>query len=139
MTSTGTSTSTSNAPTTIVRIRREYGQIIQDCDVYIGRRIFRGGWNLPESKWHNPFHRRGTSIEAHQQAFEAYDNYIRNLRPDLLRSLEELRGKRLGCWCKNSDSNNPQEQAIRCHGEVLLQLLREKDEGTLHIPSEPSR
>lgn len=121
-------------PTTVVRLRRINGVVVQDCDVYIGRKIFRGGWNLPQSKWHNPFPRTSNSLTAHRDATEAYDAYIRSSRPDLLASLEELRGKRLGCWCKNSESDDPDEQAIRCHGEVLVQLLNEKDAGLLNIP-----
>jgi len=39
----------------LVRIRRNKSKIIQDCDIYIGREVYRGGWNLPRSKWANPF------------------------------------------------------------------------------------
>lgn len=92
--------------TTVVKIQRKNGEIIQDCDVYIGRTCTRGGWDLPQSKWHNPFKGPG--------AVELYEQYI--LASPLINEIEELRGKRLGCWCK------PQP----CHGDVLVKILRER-------------
>ena len=41
--------------TSVVKLSRVNGKVIQDCDVYIGRACFRGGWNLPASKWANPY------------------------------------------------------------------------------------
>lgn len=41
--------------TSVVRLRRQGGKIVQGADVYIGRRLTMGGWNLPQSKWANPF------------------------------------------------------------------------------------
>jgi hypothetical protein len=46
--------------TTVVHMKRAGGKVVQDCDVYIGRRMTMGGWNLPQSKWHNPFTIAGT-------------------------------------------------------------------------------
>lgn len=46
---------TDSKPPTVVHLKREKGKIVVDCDVYIGRRIKRGGWDLPQSKWANPF------------------------------------------------------------------------------------
>jgi hypothetical protein len=34
-------------------------------------------------------------------------------QPELMSSLEELRSKRLGCWCAPK----------ACHGDVLIELL----------------
>ena len=39
----------------VVRIGRRGGKVLQDCDIYIGRAVQRGGWNLEASKWANPF------------------------------------------------------------------------------------
>lgn len=39
--------------TTVVRLRRSKGQVVQDCTLYIGRACYRGGWTLPQSKWYN--------------------------------------------------------------------------------------
>jgi hypothetical protein len=71
-------------------------------DVFIGR----------PSKWGNPFEigKDGTRTEVIQK----YENYLLS-NPELLKDLEELRGKVLGCWCKPS----------ACHGDVLVKLLNE--------------
>lgn len=78
-------------------------------DIYIGR----------PSKWGNPFsHKPNTLAEikvaSREEAIEKYREWIKS-QPELLASLEELRGKILGCWCK------PQA----CHGDILLELLGE--------------
>jgi hypothetical protein len=55
-------------PTEVVKLRRSGGQLVQGCDVYIGRAINQGGWNLPCSKWHNPFRRTNDTFEAKKEA-----------------------------------------------------------------------
>ena len=89
-------------PTTVVNIRDG-----QPYDVFIGR----------PSKWGNPFkiNRDGTREEV----IEKYRRYILR-QPALLHDLPELRGKRLGCYCK----------PLPCHGDVLVGLVREIDEKT---------
>lgn len=64
------------------------------------------------SKWGNPFQigRDG----SREQVITIYEIHLRR-RPDLLASLPELAGKRLGCHCKPE----------ACHGDVLVRLLRE--------------
>lgn len=71
-------------------------------DVYIGR----------PSKWGNPFTigKDGTR----QEVIEKYRDWIKT-QQHLLDSLEELRGKVLGCWCSPK----------ACHGDVLTELLEE--------------
>lgn len=80
--------------TRVVNLRRE------ECDVRIDR----------PSKWGNPF--RITKYVSREKAIEMYESYIHS-RPDLMGSLEELRGKRLGCWCKprpcHGDKNTTRE------------------------------
>lgn len=97
-------------PTRVVRLRRRAGEVIQDCDVYIGRECQQGGWNLMESKWVNPFtiKREGSA----KKAIEKYASYL-NEKPELLAALPELRGKTLGCWCAPSP----------CHGDILARLV----------------
>lgn len=67
--------------------------------VYIGR----------PSKWGNPFviGKHGTRAEV----IAKYRSYILSV-PNLRRSLGELRGKDLVCWC------SPEA----CHGDVLIEL-----------------
>lgn len=82
--------------TTVVHFRDPF-------DVYIGR----------PSKWGNPFiiGKDGTREEV----IAKYRAWILD-QPDLLASLHELRGRRLGCWCKHPYKEVP------CHGDVLAQL-----------------
>ncbi|EGG22443.1 hypothetical protein DFA_04565 [Cavenderia fasciculata] len=106
-----------NHKTTVVRLQRKNGVVIQDCDLYIGRRIKRGGWDLPQSKWHNPF-TRGNS-DGLYDIVNKYEQHVRKNK-ELMNSLEELVGKRLGCWCKGKEPGvNP------CHGDILVKLLNE--------------
>ena len=98
---------------TVVRLKCRNGVIVQDCDVYIGRRIHQGGWNLPQSDWANPFTIK--QCGSAQEAVRLYEKYIRNERPDLVRRIPELYGKTLGCWCKPGP----------CHGDVLIKLFEE--------------
>jgi hypothetical protein len=89
----------STPKTTIVNIHHKV-----PYDVYIGR----------GSKWGNPFKigKDGTRDEV----IEKYAQYIAD-NEYLIGSLEELRGKRLGCYCAPK----------RCHGDVLIELLGEKE------------
>lgn len=74
-------------------------------DIYIGR----------GSKWGNPYRITGSCNRV--EAIKKYEQYVRN-KKSLMRSLIELRGKRLGCHCYPK----------QCHGEVLIKLL-EKTHG----------
>lgn len=98
--------------TKVVRLRMYRGKIIQDCDVYIGREINYGGWNLSRSKWANPF-----KIEDYgdrETVIQLYKKYLMS-KPELMNCLPELKGKRLGCWCKPES----------CHGDVLAEISNE--------------
>lgn len=84
--------------TTVVRIRREHGQVVQDCDVWVGAAWTKGGWRLSRSEFCNPFYRG--SPEANLDAYIAYVGS----RPDLLQKINtELRGWRLGCFCESPE------------------------------------
>lgn len=76
-------------------------------DTYIGRKCY----GLPASKWGNPFviGKDGTRDEV----IEKYRQWIVT-QPQLIKDLPELKGKILGCWCA----------PLKCHGEVLLELLK---------------
>jgi hypothetical protein len=95
----------------VVHLRRLKGKIVQDCDIYIGRACNMGGWQLAQSKWHNPY-----SVKQYGRdgALNRYKTYIESNENNLLNDLHELAGKRLGCWCKPS----------RCHGDILRELFK---------------
>lgn len=71
-------------------------------DIYIGR----------PSKWGNPFE-IGKDGDRDEVIFK-YHEWIKT-QPHLLNSLNELKGKTLGCWCSPK----------RCHGDILGQLINE--------------
>jgi hypothetical protein len=74
-----------------------------------------GGWNLLESEWANPFKvGKDGNID---EVLVKYEKYIRS-RSDLLESLSELKGKRLGCWCRGKGED-------KCHGDILVKLINE--------------
>lgn len=78
-------------------------------DVYIGR----------PSKWGNPFSHLQDSkadvvVEDRADAVELFDKWIvQGEGKHLLNDLHELKGKRLGCWCKSG---------LPCHGHILARL-----------------
>lgn len=97
-------------PTTIVNIKKE------KCDVYIGRPGYFG----------NPF-RIGEHGDREMVLIHYKQWFYKKLNdPEFRRRIEELRGKRLGCWCK----------PLSCHGDVIVEYLEgKKDERIRHTPS----
>ena len=83
-----------NTPTRVVNLKTS------EYDVYIGR----------GSRYGNPF-RIGID-GTRKEVIAKYKQWIET-QPDLLDSLHELEGKRLGCFC------SPQA----CHGDVLVELI----------------
>ena len=108
-----------NPKTRVVKIARKNKQIVQFCNVYIGRRWSIGGWNLQQSKWANPFTiKKCGSIEI---VLQKYKQHVLGNK-DLMASLHELDGKVLGCWCKPN----------KCHGDVLLELIEDSKRKQQH-------
>jgi len=64
------------------------------------------------TKWGNPF--RVGEHGNRPTVIEKFEQYARG-RPDLISTLSELKGKRLGCHCK----------PLACHGDVLVRLVAE--------------
>jgi hypothetical protein len=75
--------------------------------VYCGRA--NRYYNLPASKWHNPFVLN--KITNRPKILEKYEQHLL-VRLDLMRALPELRGKILVCWCAPEP----------CHCDVLARL-----------------
>ncbi|MDC3375208.1 DUF4326 domain-containing protein [bacterium] len=82
--------------TTVVNLRTE------PFDVYIGR-----AGKGQNGKWGNPFN-KGTREEN----IAKFEKYLINNK-ELMQDLHELRGKRLGCFCKPK----------ACHGDVLKKYI----------------
>ncbi|MDG1465046.1 MAG: DUF4326 domain-containing protein [Acidimicrobiales bacterium] len=83
---------------------------VDEYDVYIGRAVPEHG--IDDSKWGNPFVMANDSDAERERAINAYREWV-VAQPELMSSLEELRSKRLGCWCAPK----------ACHGDVLIELL----------------
>ena len=85
--------------------------------LYVGRKMphfmTSGLGALIQSKWANPYKvgKDGSLTEV----LEKYEKYVRN-SPELMSSLHELTGERLGCWC---------ERVNECHAGVLIRLYKE--------------
>jgi len=95
--------SVAKCSTRVVHLKRKNGKVIQNCDVYIGRRCTFGGWDLQESIWANKF----------RLSNDQYEKHVLN-NPKLMAALPQLKNKKLGCWCKPKS----------CHGDVLVALVK---------------
>lgn len=88
--------------------------------VYIGRDMAHYARGATGSKWGNPF--TAKMYDGREERVRMYKEYVKTnqeIRENgrtLYESLEELRGKVLGCWC------HPE----RCHGHALVELLEER-------------
>lgn len=104
---------------TVVRIRRKDNKVVQDCDVYIGRRMTQGGWNLPNSIWANPYQVKDYGLN---EAIRLYEEHLRALiakNPATWKMrILELSGKSLGCWCKDKTTSP-------CHGDIIVKIFSE--------------
>ena len=92
--------------------------------LYIGREM---SFYVPGTKasiWRNIFEAKKYGLD---QCLVLYEAHVRNT-PELWDNLESLKGKELGCWC----------QPNKCHGDVLIQLLTEKDKKNFECTQELS-
>ena len=101
----------------VVDIHKKNG-IRPKFDVYIGRKVRRVDWTY-DSKWRNNFFKD----------LEGYENHVRFYLWD---ALDELEGKILGCWCVNTKEITP----LKCHGQILMKLLREKNSEEIKLAEE---
>lgn len=83
----------------VVHLKKKNGKIVNEYDVYIGRKINNKYWQLPQSKFCNPFSIRqyemkGMNKEAARKAsIKAYKKYLEK-NTFLKAHLFELVGKR---------------------------------------------
>lgn len=92
--------------------------------IYIGRAVPRRG--LKASIWANPYAigRSGTRAQViARYANDLHDRLATSARQDILDDLYELIGKPLACWCRHDGEERT--AANWCHGDVLVELLRE--------------
>ena len=78
----------------------------EPTNTYIGRETK----NIAGSKWGNPYKLKDYN-NCRKTVVSLYEEDIQN-NGDLLNSIDELKGKVLGCWCA----------PLPCHGSVLHRL-----------------
>ncbi|GAA3029184.1 DUF4326 domain-containing protein [Streptomyces glomeratus] len=87
--------------------------------VYIGRRLTRGGWDLPQHPLYNPF-QIDTPKKKHDgtrsEVMAKYREYLM-AHPDLLAQVPKLRGRTLACWCAPE----------LCHGDILAEVAEQTE------------
>lgn len=99
-----------NPQTTVVKLKRSKGEIVQGCEVYVGRRQTQGGWNLTDSIFHNPYAVKKYGLEESLRLYRLHLNGLLKSNPNYwVGALLFLHGKVLGCWCKPN----------ACHGDIL--------------------
>lgn len=97
------------------------------ANVYIGRRgivfVDKVRWPKEDSPWANPFKidKKATDQNGERgRVLSLYSTYIKKKldeNPELQNELLKLKGKTLGCWCKEKGKDVP------CHGDILLELI----------------
>lgn len=81
-------------------------------DVYIGR----------PGPFGNPFE---LGVDgARKEVIEKYRKWLLG-NPEMLEAIKVLKGKVLGCWCKNEDGSGP-----ACHGDVIAEILDKEEMDT---------
>jgi hypothetical protein len=103
-------------------IRPEYANLAEWCNdpnnVYIGRRgiVYVEGVRYPhhDSPFANPY-KIGKNGDR-DNVLALYRGYIYHnlrIRPELVDTLRNMKGKKLGCWCKPA----------ACHGDILVEII----------------
>jgi hypothetical protein len=85
--------------------------------LYIGRNMSRYVKGTFSSKWRNPF-KVGKDGDI-EQVLQLYREHVLENLKDSLHELIEL--EEIGCWCVNT----PRKDTDHCHGDVLIELLKE--------------
>lgn len=80
--------------------------------MYIGRNMEFYVKGAKQSKWHNPYPVKTYGLS---KCLILFEDYI--VKDPLYNQLDELKGKTLGCYCKEGEA---------CHGDILLRLLKNK-------------
>lgn len=116
-------------PTVVCLRRKITGEVVQGCDIYIGRRFTMGGWDLQESIWANPYKVSKADKKdpnALPNCLAQYEAYIRDritrewatFGPYMLAMVSQGRAATLGCFCKKKGTE-------ACHGDVIVKICSE--------------
>jgi hypothetical protein len=87
-------------------------------DDYIGRRMGAGD-EFPQSELHNPF--PIDSTRTREMAVQEFWDYL-NANPQLKRKAQLMKGRTIGCWCKDPDHLDE-----LCHGDVVAAVAEGRE------------
>jgi hypothetical protein len=113
-------------------------------DVYIGRASTDTYEHFGNPFGHHLNSRCSVLVNSAQEAIARNDSWLRgksdqdldqNQRQWILRNLNSLRGKRLGCFCARKNGVGLNCPKV-CHGQNYLQILSELDQGILRLIKE---
>ena len=116
---------------------RKSKTIDQDKEVYIGREVKTGGWNLEGTKYGNPFRLRKYSFDEADRVVLLFFLWILGLIPspkdipDYIGKPEQIReeckiemkDKDVCCWCMGLSFMFGMIKNDRCHGDVYMYLV----------------
>ena len=102
-------------------MKKTSGALVQDCDVYIGRRVQNGAWDLRKSIWSNPHFPKGGTEADYVEVCRLYEESLRSNLELCAKICPTFEGKLMGCWCKPEDMK-------MCHGEIIQKMLEEQQE-----------
>lgn len=109
---------------TVVRVRAKVtGELVQGCDLYVGRACYRKPWRQQASEFANPF---SAKRYGRAESLVLYEQHVRDT-PELWHGLDQIAvvalkqyqtglPMSLGCWCAPEP----------CHADVIVKLLKEK-------------
>jgi hypothetical protein len=107
----------------VVKLKIQDGQLVQDCDEYIGRRLTMAGHKRKDSIWSNPFTTKQYSLDECLRLYE--EHFKKTIKSDFglwIPRLAALEGKTLGCWChKKPQVGKPLKRT--CHGDIIADYV----------------
>ena len=106
--------------TTIVDLHKPKNR--NNYDIYIGRAV-KGTEFTKDSKWGN----FNGLLYKREDSIKLFEIRIRKLIKFNSKkyNIEELRNKRLACWCCDTDNFI---EPLKCHGQILLRILSEQND-----------
>lgn len=108
--------------TTVVCLKGQAGQKLNKDEVYVGRKIKLGGWDLPQTPYANKYKGRNPVASYYRWLMESDQEELRE------EIKEELKDKKLACWCHNSG-----DIEIHCHADALAAVADNEMNKSLEI------
>ena len=109
----------------VVKLKISGGVLVQDCDVYVGRKMTMAKHKRKDSVWGNPFTVKQYGLD---ECLRLYKEHLKKLiKSDYkvwLPRLLELEGKTLGCWCHVKPQVERPVKAT-CHGDVIADFVED--------------